>query len=187
MMCYLALLTLTIIGCFTDKIPIQINVTIHSMLIICIGSLKSLTEMLRIMKKIHIDKNYEGEEGIEQMSFSDAWQFPIVAGCSLCSLYFAMQYFGKEAVNYFILVYIAVGGSAGIKALLTSFVGDKYSSLDKDLVININVKLIGLEIQATVLDLCCCVVSCILMGFYAYFKNWVLNNMMALIFCVHAL
>jgi hypothetical protein len=106
------------------------------MLIIAIGSIKSLEEMIRIMKKIHVDKNYEGEEGIEQMSFNDAWQFPIVAGFSLCGLYFAMQYFGKEAVNIFLLAYIAIGGAVGVKALITSFSGDTFDHIDKDLVIN---------------------------------------------------
>jgi hypothetical protein len=41
------------------------------MLIIAIGSFKSLEEMLRVMKKVHIDK--EGaDETIEQMSMNDA-------------------------------------------------------------------------------------------------------------------
>ena len=98
-----------------------------------------------------------------------------------------MQYFGKESVNYFILVYIAIGGTVGVKALLTSIVGDKFSHLDKDLVININVKMIGLELQATKLDLVCLVISCIQMFLYGYYKNWIFNNFMALIFCIHAL
>lgn len=72
MICYLCLLALTVVGQFTDKIPIQVNITIHSMLIIIIGSYKSLEEMISIMKKIHVDKNYEGIE-IERMSTSDAW------------------------------------------------------------------------------------------------------------------
>jgi len=143
--------------------------------------------MIRIMKKIHVDKNYEGEQGIEQMSFSDAWQFPIVAGFSLCGLYFSMQYFGKDAVNYFLLCYIAVGGAAGIKAMLTSFFGNAFDAYDNGYVIDINIKMIGLEIQATQFDLMCLVISCFQMLMYFLFKNWVFNNMMALIFCIHAL
>jgi hypothetical protein len=69
----MALLVLTLIGTQTDKIPIQVNVTLHSVLIICIGSFKSLEEMIRIMKKIHIDKDYTGCDNIEKMEFSDAW------------------------------------------------------------------------------------------------------------------
>jgi len=29
--------------------------------------------MLRTIKKIHVDKNYSATDGMEQMSFSDAW------------------------------------------------------------------------------------------------------------------
>lgn len=185
--CYLCLAALTAAGCVTDKVPIQLNITLHSMLIIAVGSFKSLEEMLRIMKKIHVDRNYEGEEGIEQMSFDDAWQFPIVAGCSLCGLYCAINYFGKEAVNYFLLIYIAVGGSSGVKAMVTSFAPNAFDAYDKKKLINVQVKTIGLDIQATLFDLLCCAISCLLMGLYAQYKNIVFNNIMALIFCLHAL
>ena len=138
------------------------------------------------MKKVHIDK--EGaDDSIEQMSMNDAMQFPIVAGCSLCGLYFSMQYFGKEAVNYFLLCYIAVGGTTGVKAMVVSFVGDKFDHIDKKYIIDIVVKKIGLELQGTLFDIYCCIISCVLMVFYAYFKSMVFNNILALIFCIHAL
>ena len=116
------------------------------MLIIAIGSFKSLEEILRQMRKIHIEKDYEGLDSIEKMEFNDAWQFPLYAGCTLTGLYYAMEYFGKESVNYFILFYIGVGGSAGIKALLTSIVGDKFSDLDKKYVIDFEIKMIELKV-----------------------------------------
>jgi len=116
--CYSILLALTVIGIFTDAVPIQISITVHSMVIIAIGSFKSLEEMLKQIKRIHILKDNSKASNIEQMNFNDAWQFPIVAGCTLCGLYFAMDYFGKDAVNYFLMVYIAMGGIAGIKSIL---------------------------------------------------------------------
>lgn len=115
--CYIVLFALTVVGIFTDAVPIQISITLHSMLIIALGSFKSLEEMLKQIKKVHIDKE-GGSSNIEKMSFNDAWQFPIVAGITLCGLYFAMEYFGKDAVNYFLMVYIAMGGSQGVKAML---------------------------------------------------------------------
>jgi minor histocompatibility antigen H13 len=45
-------------------------------------------------------------------------QFPLVAGGTLLGLYILIKIFGKESVNYFILVYIAIGGTTGIKALV---------------------------------------------------------------------
>lgn len=45
-------------------------------------------------------------------------QFPVVAGGVLVGLYVLIKIFGKESVNYFLLAYIAVGSTTGIKALL---------------------------------------------------------------------
>lgn len=111
------------------------------------------------MKNIHIDKNGGKNSKIEQMGFDDAWQFPIVAGITLCGLYFAMDYFGKDAVNYFIMVYIAMGGTTGVKSILQAIFGGKFDKYDKDLLIDINVKLIGLELQVTLFDIFCFIIS----------------------------
>lgn len=118
---------------------------------------------------------------------NDAMQFPLVAGCSLCGLYFSMQYFGKDVVNYFLLCYIAIGGTTGIKAMVVSFVGNKFDHIDQKYIIDIVVKKIGLELQGTLFDIYCCIISCLFMFGYYYFKSWILNNVMALIFCIHGL
>jgi hypothetical protein len=47
---------MTLIGLVTDKMPIQFSITMHSILIIAIGCFRSLEEMLRQIKNIHIDK-----------------------------------------------------------------------------------------------------------------------------------
>jgi len=183
--CYGILFLLTFVGYFTDKIPIQLNITLHSVLIIAIGSYKSLDELLLQMKKVHIEK--KGDSNIEQMSFSDAWQFPFYAGATLCSLYYGMQYFGKESVNYFIIFYIGVGGTTGIKALMNSFLPGVFDAYDKNYIIDIVIKRIGFELQATAFDFLCLFISLIQMGCYIYFKSFVFNNILCLIFCIHAL
>jgi len=98
-----------------------------------------------------------------------------------------MDYFGKDAVNYFLMVYIAMGGTTGIKSIMQTIFGSKFDKYDKDLLIDINVKMIGLELQVTLFDLLCFFISGIQMGLYIYYKNWVYNNCLALIFCIHAL
>jgi len=138
------------------------------------------------MKRVWIQK-VDVEDTVEKMTFKDALMFPIMAGVTLTSLYFAMQYFGKESVNYFILSYIAVGGSAGVKAILTSVVGDKFQSIDTDLLINFQIKMIDLDLQVTLLDIYCVIVSCILMYCYTIFESFVFNNLIAFMFCIHAL
>ena len=46
-----------------------------------------------------------------------------------------IKYFGKDKVNYFLLAYIAVGSTTGIKALITSFI-PSLNSLDEKKVID---------------------------------------------------
>lgn len=47
LICYGLLASVTVVGIFTDKIPIQLNIVIHSMAIIAIGSFKSLEEFIK--------------------------------------------------------------------------------------------------------------------------------------------
>lgn len=110
-----------------------------------------------------------------------------MAGATLCGLYFAMQYFGNDVVNYLLIGYIALGGTIGVKSMLQSFTGTTFDAYDKDLLVDFAIKFIDLEVQITLLDIFCCVISFIQMGLYVYFKNWIYNNILALVFCIHAL
>ena len=118
---------------------------------------------------------------------SDAIQFPIVAGITLCGLYFSMEYFGTDIVNNFLMFYIAVGGTTGMKSIVTAIMGNAFDAYDKKYLVDINIKLIGLEIQATLFDFMCFFLSCCQMGLYVYSKSWIYNNILALMFCIHAL
>lgn len=40
------------------------------------------------------------------------------AGATLLGLYLLIKFFGKDSVNYFVLGYIALGSTTGIKALI---------------------------------------------------------------------
>ena len=158
MAAYSILFLLTAVGFFTDKIPIQLNITLHSMLIIAIGSFKSLEEMIRQFKRVHIEKKAKSED-IETMGWSDTLQFPLMAGVTLCGLYFAMQYFGKDTVNYIIIGYIALGGTVGIKSMLQSFTAGMFDAYDKDYLVDFAIKFIDLEVQITLLDIFCFIIS----------------------------
>lgn len=118
-MCYLSMIALSIISSFNEKlIPLHVNITVFSLAIIIVGSYRSLGQMAAEMKKAHIDKK-EGEESqIETVTNKDALQFPLYAGAMLLGLYAVIKFFGKDVVNYLIIVYIAVGGATGMKALL---------------------------------------------------------------------
>lgn len=87
------------------------------MLIIAIGSFKSLEEMIKQFKRVHVEKKAKSED-IETLSWSDTLQFPLMAGLTLCGLYFAMEYFGNDTVNYLLIGYIALGGTIGVKSMI---------------------------------------------------------------------
>ncbi len=104
----------------------------------------------------------------------------------LLGLYCVIKFFGKDAVNYLILVYIALGGGSGMKALLQSFLGDALQPLEDRKVIDTSFKWIG-EVQISVLDLLGLAMSCVSVAFYVWSKSWIYNNLLAIVFCVHAL
>lgn len=100
-------------------------------------------------------------------------------------MYLLIKFFGKDSVNYFVLAYIAVGSSTGIKALLQSFTGTALDSLDEAKVINIKNKYFELELSP--LDLICFILSLLSVAIYFVSKSWIYNNLIAIVFCIHAL
>lgn len=103
----------------------------------------------------------------------------------LCGLYALIKFFGKDVVNYVILVYIAISGATGMKALILSLTGTAFESVDEKKVIDIKHK--WLELQVSMLDIVGLILSLISVGFYVWSKSWVYNNILAVVFCVHAL
>jgi minor histocompatibility antigen H13 len=113
--------------------------------------------------------------------------FPVFAGGMLLGLYAVIKFFGKDIVNYLILAYIAVGGGSGMKAALQSLTGNVFSAFDEAKVVDLrNVKWIG-DITITQLDIIGLVMSIVSVGFYVWSKSWIYNNILAVVFCVHAL
>jgi hypothetical protein len=91
------------------------------------------------------DGKKEGEQSaVETVTTKDALQFPLYAGAMLVGLYAVIKIFGKDAVNYFILVYIAIGGGTGMKAMLQSLTGEALDKLDEAKIIDFKFK--GIEI-----------------------------------------
>mmetsp|Transcript_20006 Transcript_20006/g.14718 ORF Transcript_20006/g.14718 Transcript_20006/m.14718 type:complete len:375 (-) Transcript_20006:34-1158(-) len=167
-----------------ELVPLHLNVTAFSLSIIIIGSFGSLEVMIQEFKKVYIQG--KKSEFIESVSKSEAFQFPVVAGVMLVSLYLLIQYFGKDVVNYVLLVYIALGSSTGIKALLQS-ITSAFDSLDEAKLVDRKIPIIEFTITITPLDIICCIISIVQVVFYVYSKSWIYNNILAIVFCIHAL
>lgn len=112
-------------------------------------------------------------------------QFPLYAGGTLCFLYALIKYFGKEIVNPLLLGYMGIGASQSIKGLLLSMSLGK--SFDKKKLIKLKIDKIGLDLEVSSLDLICLVIAYIAVGIYIYSKNWIYNNVLAILFCVHGI
>lgn len=87
-------------------------------------------------------------------------------------------------MNYFILSYIAIGGTIGVKALVDSFTDGRFKDFDKDPLVDFKIKAIDLHVYITLMDFPCFFISASLMVLYATWKHFILNNLIALFFCL---
>ena len=100
-------------------------------------------------------------------------------------MYGLIKYFGKEVVNPLLLGYMGLGASTGIKGLLLQV--PALGALDEPKLAKLKVEKIGLDLEVSRLDLVSLVLSYIGVGVYLYTKNWLFNNLLAILFCVHGI
>ena len=189
-LCYVSMIALSVIASIDEKlVPLHVNITVFSLAIITVGSYRSLAQMLAEIKKGHLDEkpaDGQQQQTIETVTTKDALQFPLYAGGMLLGLYCIIKFFGKDAVNYLLLVYIAIGGATGMKALLQSLTGNALQSVEDIRVFSFKFK-DWIDLQVSALDLVGLVMSVTSVAFYVWSKSWIYNNILAVVFCVHAL
>lgn len=184
--CLGTLLTMNAAGFLTDKIPLQVNMTVQALAIIVLGSKRSVFELIKEFKKIHVDKKAHVEgEGIETMSKDDVMQFPIYAGGTLCVLYGLIKYVGKEVVNPILLCYMAIGGSLSIKSLLASV--PALEKLDEKKLFHLKVAFLELDEEITPLSLISLAISGVMVAIYIITKSWIYNNVLAIMLSINAI
>ena len=153
------------------------------MAIIIAGSLRSVHQLINEFKVI---RNKE-ESQIETFTLDDAKQFPLYAGGTLVSLYALIKVFGKEIVNPIILAYMGLGGSTAIKAAVLSLTNGTLDHLDEKVLVHIKIKQLSIDMHVTVLDIISVLISGAAVAVYVITKNWIYNNILAILFCVHAI
>ena len=183
---YAIMIVMTVAQNFTGAIPLQLNVGIFSLACIVAGTYRSMFQMCDQFKTAYIDAPKEGEEkeGVEIMSKKDAMQFPFFAGGMLCALYVTIKYFGKDVVNKVFMFYLSLAIAGLFKNLLMQFVG---TALDKHPLVDFKIKMIGLEVRISKMDIIGFILSGIVTALYLWTDNWMLNNLIAIAFSVHAI
>ena len=185
--CLATLVGLNVAGFFTDQIPLQVNMTAQALAIIIFGAKRSVYELIKEFKKIHVDKKAGVEgEGIETMSKDDVMQFPLYAGGTLCVLYGLIKYVGKEVVNPILLAYMGLGGSVSVKALLLSTGVPVFESLDSKVLFHLKIGFLEIDQDVTVLDILSLIIAYIMVGIYILTKSWIYNNVLAILLSLNA-
>ena len=69
--CFSTIVVLTIVSSFTE-VPLQVNITCFSLSIIIAGAYRSVEELMKEFKKIHVDKKGDADNpGVETMTKED--------------------------------------------------------------------------------------------------------------------
>lgn len=188
-LCYGTIVSLSVASFFTDKVPLVVQITCYSLAIIIIGANKSLDELILQFKKVHIDGEHDedGKGGVETVSKDDAAMFPLYAGGMLVTLYGLIKVFGKEVVNPLLLAYLGIGFTQVIKEGLESLENPTLQQLDKKKICHVKVSAISLDLEVSVLDILCLVISYVMVAIYMLTKNWIFNNVLAIVFCINGI
>ena len=185
--CLATLIGLNVAGFFTDQIPLQVNMTCQALSIIIFGAKRSVWELIKEFKKIHVDKKAGVDgEGIETMTKDDVMQFPIYAGGTLVALYALIKYVGKEVVNPILLCYMGFGGSISIKAGLLSTGIPVFESLDSKVLFHLKIGFMDIDQDVTLLDIVSLIFAYIMVSIYILTKSWIYNNILAILLSLNA-
>ena len=169
-------------------IPLQVNMTAQALAIIILGAKRSVNELIKEFKKIHVDKKESKEgEGVETMTSTDAMQFPLYAGGTLCCLYGLIKYVGKEVINPLLLAYMGVGFSITIKDLLLSLGLPLCDTLESKKLFHLKIGFMEIDQDITMLDVASLGISGVLVAIYIISKSWLYNNILAILLSINAI
>ncbi|KAL0227592.1 hypothetical protein RCL1_003736 [Eukaryota sp. TZLM3-RCL] len=123
-----------------------------------------------------------------QMSMTEAARFPFVAAAVLTSLFLVMKFASKIWLNRLLTVYFVVISGFAMAYMLSSFLSTFFSSkfpgVFKERSLKIKFLFVNEELK---FDWCLviCLFPALLIGIaYALSKHWILNNVLALVFCL---
>ena len=71
--------------------------------------------------------------------------------------------------------------------MVDSFTAGKFKDYDKDPLVDFKIKMIDLHVYITLMDFPCFFISASLMVLYYTWKHFILNNLIALFFCLQSL
>jgi minor histocompatibility antigen H13 len=183
------ILSLSYVGLFSVwavsyfyPIPVSVNLITMSTLIIYIGSHRSL----RLL--IHESEGGVAAKDKEVISANDAYRFPLVGSAALFGLYIAFKYFDKDTVNLLLSAYFSVIGVFTLTGTFAPFLSQFIPAGTMKFGFKKSFPYVG-EVDAlfNIPELISLILSSVFAVFYFKTKNYMLNNVLGISFCVQSI
>ena len=82
---------------------------------------------------------------------------------------------------------MAVGCATPIKSLLDMLQNETLEKLDKKKLLDFTIPYFDVHVEISIVDIFTLIVSGFAMFVYVYTKNWIYNNVIAILFCIHGI
>eukprot|EP01032_Pedospumella_encystans_P009238 gene9238-10894_t len=162
-------------------IPPPLSLIVQSTLIVYIGSLRSLTLLVK-----EADGGAKSQD-TEVLSANDAYKFPIIGSCSLLGLYVAFKYCDKDTVNLVLSLYFSVVGVFALTGSFSSF-ASQYITSKKQYGFKKTFPLVGeIDMLCTPAEIVCLIISTIFSAVYFKTKHYMMNNIFGICFCIQSI
>jgi minor histocompatibility antigen H13 len=172
----LLLISLTVLGRIT-YIPVSLQVGVHTVLLVYLGCIFSV-------KVFDVKKERE----VEIMQQKDAWLFPVFGSGVLFGLFLIFRFFNKDMINVLFHYYFSLIGAYTVSSLIYErIVGFSFfEQMSKNTLFTIPpIKFINeKESKISLLDIFTLIIGGFVGLTYFFYKNWTLNNILGIAFCV---
>ena len=176
---YLAVLMiagLTILGRITH-IDQGLQVLLHTILLVYLGCVYS-SKLFDVKK----------ERDVEVMQQKDAWLFPVFGSAVLFGLFLLFKYINKDYINTLFHFYFSIIGAYSVSCFIYERLVQipALEPFSKKTVVTIPpIKWVNeKESIISQLDVCTIILGSIVGIAYFFYKNWSLNNILGITFCV---
>uniref|UniRef100_A0A7S3PJS3 Uncharacterized protein n=1 Tax=Aplanochytrium stocchinoi TaxID=215587 RepID=A0A7S3PJS3_9STRA len=113
----------------------------------------------------------------------DAYMFPIMGSCVLFGLFLIYKYLGTDWIKFFITGYIALMSTNGLGMNMSQYVGLRSGRRDLSKFSTL-FTIPYFDVKVTYVDIVAYVIAISLGVQYMLTKNWIINNLMGISFCL---
>ncbi|GBG27381.1 Signal peptide peptidase [Hondaea fermentalgiana] len=129
------------------------------------------------------DEENDEDVGQSALQDGDAYLFPVIGSAVLFGLFVIYKYIDSDLIKYLFSCYVVVMCTNGLGINLGQFVALWYNSRGLGQFRTL-FRVPYFDVDVTWIDIVAYIISALLGVFYMQTKNWIVNNMMGLSFCL---